>query len=57
MISFDAVEQGPEDVLDVCKLTCLEQGVKIVDVGQDVPILRIEGVRVFLEMPEGGAAL
>lgn len=55
VVSIDAMEQGPEDVLDVCRLTCMEQGVKVVDAGQDVPVLRIEGVRVFLEMPEGAA--
>lgn len=57
VVSIDAMEQGPEDVLDVCKLTCLEQGVEVVDAGQDVPVLRIEGVRVFLELPGGGVEL
>jgi hypothetical protein len=51
-VRVNAAQQGPEDVLDICRLTCLEQGVRLVD-DPTAPELRIEGVRVSLHM-EGG---
>lgn len=48
-VRINAAQQGPEDVLDICRLTCLEQGIRLVD-DPTVPELRIEGVRVSLQM-------
>jgi DNA-binding MarR family transcriptional regulator len=46
---FDQVVlQGEGDVADICRLTCLEQGVAIVPDG-DAPILVVSGLRVRLD--------
>lgn len=46
---YDRVRiRGDGDVADICRLTCLEQGVAVVDTGL-VPILVLEGHKVQLE--------
>ncbi|MEW6092450.1 MAG: winged helix-turn-helix domain-containing protein [Chloroflexota bacterium] len=40
---------GEGDVADICKLTCLEQGIGIVSDG-DAPVLEIVGLKVFLHL-------
>jgi DNA-binding MarR family transcriptional regulator len=50
-VSLDAHEQGPEDILDICKLTCLEQGIQVVE-DSDAPVLAIRGVKVHVHLPE-----
>lgn len=40
---------GEGDVVDICKLTCLEQGVTIVPDG-DAPMLEVRGLKVILHM-------
>ncbi len=50
---FKAVRlQGDGDVADVCRLTCLEQGVPLVD-DPKAPLLRIQDLKVVLEMEDG----
>lgn len=46
-----AVQQGPDDVLDICRLTCLEQNIHIVEDG-DAPLLEVQGMKVHLKLPE-----
>ena len=47
---------GDGDIADICRLTCLEQGVRLLDGanGEDgkIPILVIDETRVHLRMPE-----
>ena len=44
------------DVLDICRLTCLEQGVKVVDVERDgLPLLRVSGRKILVEWPREGS--
>lgn len=45
--------EGDDDLAEVCYLTCIEQGVKVVE-GADsaVPTLRVEGREVRLAWPE-----
>jgi len=45
--------QGEGDVLDVCRLTCLEQGIRAVtdDKRRDLPALHVQGREITLEMP------
>lgn len=50
-VSLDAHEQGPEDILDICKLTCLEQGIRVVG-DSDAPVIAIRGVKVHVRLPE-----
>ena len=40
---------GKGDVVDICRLTCLEQGIEIVT-GDDAPTLQVEGFKVILHM-------
>lgn len=42
--------QGDGDLADVCRLTCLEQGVRVERDGS-LPVLRVEGKRLVLEWP------
>lgn len=45
--------EGEGDIADICRLTCLEQGVNILSSPQkpapDVPVLEVRGVKVFLK--------
>jgi DNA-binding MarR family transcriptional regulator len=40
---------GKGDVADICRLTCLEQGVAVVT-DRDAPALQVEGFKVLLRM-------
>ena len=40
---------GKGDVADICQLTCLEQGIKVVN-DKSVPALQVEGSKVMLLM-------
>ena len=40
---------GEGDVADICRLTCLEQGIDIVP-DQDIPMLEVKGFKVVLHM-------
>lgn len=42
---------GKGDVVDICRLTCLEQGISVVN-DKDVPVLLVEGFKVLLQMEE-----
>lgn len=53
-VRLNADLQGPEDVVDICRLSCIEQGLALVD-DPAAPELRIEGVRVSLH-PGGPSA-
>jgi len=51
---YDEVSiEGDDDLAEVCYLTCIEQGVQVVDVQQPpVPTLKVEGTKVHLAWPE-----
>ncbi len=52
MAGYDSVRiEGDGDIADICRLTCLEQSVKVVDY-QDIPTLQVHGVKVHLQMIE-----
>jgi DNA-binding MarR family transcriptional regulator len=44
--------RGEGDVADICRLSCLEQGIAVVPEG-NVPVLEISGLKVQLRMEEG----
>ncbi len=49
---FDSVRiEGDGDIADICKLTCLEQNIRIVD-RSDVPVLLIRELKVVLRLVE-----
>ena len=53
---FDQVQiDGDGDIADICKLTCLEHNIKIIEAGSPaandkVPVLKIHGTKVHLHM-------
>ena len=52
---YDRVQiNGEGDIADICRLTCMEQGITVVDLtdgkGTTVPILEITGTKVQLRM-------
>jgi hypothetical protein len=50
-VRIEAFHTGPDDILDICRLSCLEQNMQVVMDG-DVPVLQVRGVKVFLVEPE-----
>ena len=49
---FDRIHiQGDGDIADICRLTCLEYGIKVVDQA-DVPGLVVNGLKVSLHIDE-----
>ena len=42
---------GKGDVADICRLTCLEHGISVVNDG-DAPVLLVDGPKVLLQMEE-----
>ncbi len=43
--------QGEGDVADVCRLTCLEQGIEICRASQDgLPVLEVRGTHIYLHL-------
>jgi predicted transcriptional regulator len=42
---------GKGDVADICRLTCLEHGINVVN-DKDAPAFQVEGFKVFLRMEE-----
>jgi len=43
--------EGDSEIADVCRLTCLEQGIEIVNEGK-IPILEIQGYTVILNLDQ-----
>ncbi len=51
--------EGEGDIAEICRLTCLEQGIAVVDAnhndgGNPVAILRVVGTRVLLQLESRG---
>ena len=44
--------RGDGDIADICRLTCLEVGIKPVE-EDHIPEIRVDGLKVVLEMHEG----
>lgn len=46
--------EGEGDIADVCRLTCIEQGLSVVEPGarDGVPSLHVEGAKVLLRLPD-----
>lgn len=42
---------GKGDVVDICRLTCIEQGIEVVT-DKDAPALQVDGFKVKLQMEE-----
>jgi DNA-binding MarR family transcriptional regulator len=49
---YDSVRiVGDGDIADICRLTCLEQGIKVMD-HEEIPVLEVHGVKVNLKLIE-----
>jgi DNA-binding MarR family transcriptional regulator len=49
---YDSVRiVGDGDIADICRLTCLEQGIKVMDY-QELPVLEVHGVKLKLKIIE-----
>jgi DNA-binding MarR family transcriptional regulator len=46
-VRIETVRKGPDDILDICRLTCLEHNIRVVE-REDVPTLQVRGVNVAL---------
>jgi DNA-binding MarR family transcriptional regulator len=42
--------EGLDDIVDICRLTCLEKGVTMLNGDDPAPVLRVRGHKVFLEI-------
>jgi DNA-binding MarR family transcriptional regulator len=53
-VNIQVKDQGPDDIMDICRLTCLEKGVEVIgpDAPDDVPVLEVRGSKVYLHLPE-----
>ncbi len=49
-IRIETETENADDITDICKLTCLEQGITILNGDSVGPILRVRGHKVQLEM-------
>ena len=45
--------EGSGDIAEVCRLTCLEHGIGVVT-EPDAPLLLVNGMKVFVVMPDNG---
>lgn len=48
-VRIEVHEEGPDDIADICRLTCLEKGVEILNGDQPAPVLVVRGQKVLLE--------
>jgi len=42
---------GKGDIVDICRLTCIEQGIQVVN-NKDAPVLQVDGFKVQLKMED-----
>lgn len=62
--SMDAIQQieeagfsrivilGEGDVAEICRLTCMERGIQVIEERDHAPVLRIQGLKLFIDMEE-----
>ena len=41
--------EGEGDVAEICRLTCIEKGIRLAEVKDHTPILHVQGLKVFVE--------
>jgi len=49
-VHIETETESPDDITDICRLTCLEQGITILNGESRGPVLRVRGPRVQLEL-------
>ncbi len=48
----DIFIEGDGEVAEICRLTCLEKGIRVADQKDHAPVLHIQGLKVFVELEE-----
>jgi hypothetical protein len=43
---------GDGDVAEICRLTCLDQNIKISESGDHIPVLRVNELKILVEFTE-----
>lgn len=51
-VRVEKASGSPDDMVDICRLTCLEQGMQVSKENEPGPTLRVIGQKVHLEMIE-----
>lgn len=51
-VRIEVHQEGPDDIADICRLTCLEKGVAILNGDPALPALVVRGQKVLLEMEQ-----
>jgi DNA-binding MarR family transcriptional regulator len=41
--------EGEGDVAEICRLTCIEKGIRLAEVKDHTPVLHVQGLKVFVE--------
>jgi len=49
-VHIETQTENADDITDICRLTCLEQGIAILNGESDGPVLRVRGPKVQLEL-------
>jgi DNA-binding MarR family transcriptional regulator len=49
-VHIETQTESADDITDICKLTCLEQGLTILTENEPGPILRVRGPKVHLDL-------
>ncbi len=49
-VRIETETESADDITDICKLTCLEQGLSILNGDEGVPVLRVRGPKVHLDL-------
>jgi DNA-binding MarR family transcriptional regulator len=52
--SSQVIIAGDGEIAEICRLTCLEMGIDIVDPAPDVPVLTVQGAQLTLTWPTVG---
>jgi DNA-binding MarR family transcriptional regulator len=52
-VRIEVSDQGPDDIMDICRLTCLEHGVELLPETDtcEAPVLEVRGSKVILHFP------
>ncbi len=49
-VCIETETESADDITDICKLTCLEQGLMVLSSDADAPVLRVRAPKVHLDM-------
>ncbi len=50
-VRLETLQQSPDDIIDICRLSCLEQNFQMVE-DENAPVVEIHGYKLHLRYPE-----